>query len=189
MNNPFLIGEKVYLRGLDVSDANGPYPGWLNDEYICRYLEHHVFPYSRTAAAEYIEELRHSRDRIMLAVIHRESDAHIGNITLSAISSLHRSAEFSLLIGDSGHQKKGLAKEASLLMFRHGFGTMNLNRIWCGTMETNDAMQRLALSLGMRQEGIKRQEVYKNGRYYDTVQFSLLKDEFYTLYPDFLPNA
>lgn len=183
MNNPFLIGDNIYLRGLEPSDTEGRYPSWLNDEVICQYLEHHVYPYSKASALEYIDNLRHRTDIIMLAIIEQESEKHIGNITLSSLSSLHRSAEFSLLIGNIDSQKKGLAKEASLLMLRHGFQTMNLNRIWCGTMESNIPMQHLALSIGMQQEGIKRQEVYKNGRYYDTLQYSILKDEFYAEYP------
>lgn len=178
MNNPFLVGERLYLRGLEASDVEGQYPTWLNDEILTQYLEHHVFPYSKAAAIEYIQGLHHRRDILMLAIIDKETNKHIGNITLSSISTLHQSAEFTLLLGDHESHGKGFAKEASRLIIAHGFNTMNLNRIWCGTMEINIAMQHLALSLGMQQEGIKRQEVYKNGRYYDTVQYSILKNEF-----------
>ncbi|MFY9143272.1 GNAT family N-acetyltransferase [Sulfuricurvum sp.] len=183
MNNPFLIGNRLYLRGLEASDVEGQYPTWLNNEILTQYLEHHVYPYSKASALEYIHALHHRSDMIMLAMIDRSSDRHIGNITLSAITQVHRSAEFSLLIGEPSAQGKGLAKEASLLLLHHGFGTMNLNRIWCGTMDSNLSMQKLAVTLGMQQEGIKRQEVYKNGRYYDTLQYSILKDEFYAKYP------
>lgn len=178
MNNPFLIAERLYLRGLEASDVQGQYPSWLNDETLTQYLEHHVFPYSKASALDYIDNLRHRRDILMLAIIDKISDKHIGNITLSSISTLHLSAEFTLLLGDPDSHSKGLAKEASRLLFTHGFHTMNLNRIWCGTMQSNTPMQRLALSLGMVEEGIKRQEVYKNGRYNDTIQYSILREEF-----------
>lgn len=178
MNNPFLVGERIYLRGLEASDVQGQYPSWLNDEILTQYLEHHVFPYSKASALDYIEGLRHRRDILMLAIIDKANDKHIGNITLGSISTLHQSAEFTLLIGDRDSHGKGLAKEASQLLLTHGFNTMNLNRIWCGTMESNLPMQRLAITLGMQQEGIKRQEVYKNGRYNDTRQYSILKEEF-----------
>lgn len=178
MNNPFLVGSRIYLRGLEASDVDGEYPSWLNDEILTQYLEHHVFPYSKASALEYINALHHRRDIVMLAIIEKLTNKHIGNIALSSISTLHQSAEFSLLIGDPNSHKKGFAKEASLLLLSHGFMTMNLNRIWCGTMDTNLPMQHLALALGMQQEGIKRQEVYKNGRYNDTIQYSLLKHEF-----------
>jgi RimJ/RimL family protein N-acetyltransferase len=178
MNNPFLVGKRLYLRGLEDSDVEGQYPTWLNDEILTQHLEHHVFPYSKASALDYIDALRHRTDIIMLAIIEKTSNNHIGNITLSSISSLHKSAEFTLLIGDKESHGKGLAKEASTLLITHAFNTMNLNRIYCGTMDTNYEMQHLALSLGMQQEGIKRQEVYKNGRYNDTYQYSILKEEF-----------
>lgn len=178
MNNPFLVGERIYLRGLESSDVEGEYPSWLNDEILTQYLEHHVFPYTKTSAVEYIEGLHHRRDIIMLAIINKSNDKHMGNITLSSISTLHKSAELTLLLGDRESHGKGFAKEASLLLITHGFNTMNLNRIWCGTMDTNIPMQRLALSLGMQHEGVKRQEVYKNGRYNDAIQYSILKEEF-----------
>jgi len=181
MKNAFLIGENIYLRVLDRSDADGEYPSWLNDEQTCEFLEHHVYPYSKTSAYAYIESLHERKDIIMLAIVTKKDNIHIGNIALNAISTLHKSAEFSLLVGNKEHHKKGYAKEASSLMFKHGFLTMNLNRIWCGTMDTNLSMQKLALSLGMQKEGCKRQEVYKHGKYYDTFQYSILRKEFDTV--------
>lgn len=180
MNNPFLIGQNIYLRGLNVEDAQGDYPSWLNDADVCQYSEHHVFPYTKAQAIQYIEQLPTQKDRIMLAIIDKKSNTHIGNITLLAISSLHRSAELSILIGNKAFHGKGLSKEATLLMLEHGFNTMNLHRICCGTMSSNTAMQNLALSVGMVQEGIFRDEVYKDGAYHDTIRFSILKEEFNT---------
>ncbi|MDD5157823.1 GNAT family protein [Sulfurimonas sp.] len=178
MNNPFLVGETIYLRGLDVEDARGDYPSWLNDESSCKYSEHHVFPYSADLAVDYLTKLPLQKDKIMLAVVDKKSDTHIGNITLLAISSLHRSAEFSIMIGNREFLGKGASKEASLLMLNHGFNTMNLHRICCGTMVLNSSMRALASYLGMIEEGVFRDEVYKEGKYHDTIRYSILKDEF-----------
>lgn len=178
MKNPFLVGKNIYLRGLIIDDCDGIYPSWLNDETTCQYSEHHVFPYSREDAREYISNLSLQKDKIMLAIVDKKNDKHIGNITLCAISYLHRSAEFSIMIGDRNFHGKGYSKEASLLILNHGFNTMNLHRIWCGTMISNIAMKKLALSLGMMEEGIVRDEVYKNGSYHNTIRFGILKEEF-----------
>jgi len=180
MKQAFLMGEKVYLRGLEIEDALGNYSKWLNNEEVCQYLEHHVYPYSLESAKEYIAALPSRKDTLMLAIIDKSNEMHIGNITLGAISNLHKSAEFTILIGEKQSHQKGYAKEASSLLIRHGFCSMNLNRIWCGTMDNNLGMQRLALSLGMKEEGLKREEVFKNGRYYDTLQYSILKNDFDT---------
>lgn len=178
MSYPFLMSKNIYLRGLEVGDADGNYSNWLNDEEVCKYSEHHVFPYTRNMAIEYISSLASQKDKLMLAIIDTNKQVHIGNVTLSAISHLHKSAEFSIMIGNKDFHNKGLAKEASFLMLNHGFNTMNLHRIWCGTMQNNLPMQKLALWLGMKEEGIVRDEVYKNGQYHNCIRFGTLKDEF-----------
>ncbi|MDD5400647.1 MAG: GNAT family protein [Sulfurimonas sp.] len=181
MKNPFLVGKNIYLRGLTQLDCDGDYPLWLNDEFICQYSEHHVFPYTKEDAQAYISKLSLQKDKIMLAIIDKQTDKHIGNIAIFAISYLHLSAEFSVMIGNKEFLGKGYSKEASLMMLNHGFNTMNLHRIYCGTMQNNEPMKHLAISLGMIQEGVCRDEVYKNGKYHDTIRFSILKNEFNTV--------
>ena len=183
MNLPFLVGDNIYLRALLPADAKGNYPKWLNDEYICRYSEHHINPYTEAMALDYIQDLSSSSDKLLLAIIDKKTETHIGNIGLSSISSLHKSAEFSLMIGEKSFHAKGLSKEASTLILRHGFSSMNLHRIFCGTMQSNIPMQKLAVSLGMLEEGKVRDEVYKNGKYHDTFRYAILKDEFFKKFP------
>jgi hypothetical protein len=38
MDRPFLIGDKVYLRPLDLNDVNQKYLNWVNDEDVIRNL-------------------------------------------------------------------------------------------------------------------------------------------------------
>jgi RimJ/RimL family protein N-acetyltransferase len=39
-------------------------------------------------------------------------------------------------------------------------------------------MQHLALKLGMSQEGLRREAVFKNGEFADIVEYGMLKKEF-----------
>ena len=55
---------------------------------------------------------------------------------------------------------------------------MNLHRIYCGTSSENIPMQELALSVGMKKEGRRRQAAFKAGRYLDIIEYGLLKKEF-----------
>jgi ribosomal-protein-alanine N-acetyltransferase len=40
MKNPFLVGENIYLRPLDLNDLRGNYINWLNDSEVCKYNSH-----------------------------------------------------------------------------------------------------------------------------------------------------
>jgi RimJ/RimL family protein N-acetyltransferase len=174
----FLEGERIYLRPLVESDAEGPYPSWFNDEEVCRGNSHHVFPYAAEAALAYIRQAAQSPDNLILAIIRREDERHIGNIALQGIHTVYRSAELSIVIGDKSAWRKGYAREAMRLLCDHGFGALNLNRIACGTFEDNQGMKRLALAVGMQEEGRRRQAAFKQGRYVDVIEYGVLKSDY-----------
>jgi RimJ/RimL family protein N-acetyltransferase len=175
---PFLVGKDIYLRSLVASDAEGLYPAWFNDKETCRGNSHHVFPYTRDAAISYINHANQTPENLILAIISRKDDQHIGNIALQNIHPVYRSAEFSIIIGGKQHWGKGIGKEAGRLICDHGFQALNLNRIGCGTFENNVAMQRLALYLGMVMEGVRRQAAFKEGKYIDVIEYGVLRDEY-----------
>jgi len=68
----FLTGPRIVLRGLVESDAGGAYPTWFNDEEVCRYNSHHVRPYRREDALEYIRAVNASANDLVLAITVRE---------------------------------------------------------------------------------------------------------------------
>lgn len=174
---PFLVGERILLRALTEEDCLGSYPGWFNDPEVCRYNSHCVFPYSKEDALRYVRRITGSTTDLVLAIIQRSDNRHMGNVSLQQIDGVNRTAEFAILIGEKDCWGKGYSKEAGRLILDHGFRMLNLNRIYCGTPLDNIPMKRLALSLGMRQEGIRRQVLFKEGRALDMVEFGVLKEE------------
>jgi ribosomal-protein-alanine N-acetyltransferase len=174
----FLIGQRIYLRALRDEDADGPYAGWFNDEEVCRGNSHHVHPYTREAALAYIRDTHARKDSLVLAIAMIDGAPHVGNVALQRIDPVARSAEFAIVIGEREAWGKGVGKEAAGLIFRHGFSALNLNRIHCGTLDSNEAMRRIALALGMREEGRRREAAFKDGRFVDCVEFGVLRAEF-----------
>lgn len=182
-HQPFLLGKSVYLKALTGDEISDRYLAWLNDENVCRFNFHHVQPFTRSKAEAYVGALSDATDCLVLAVYARQDDRHIGNISLSSIDYVHRNAEFAILMGEADYWGKGLAKEAALLIVRHGFETLNLHRIHCGTHAENIAMQKLALYLGMQEEGRRRHAMFKNGSYADVIEYGVLRDEFLKCHP------
>jgi len=176
--SPFLGCDRLYLRALVEADADGPYPNWFNDEDVCRGNSHHMFPYTPEAARAYIRQAGQTRESLVLAIILRDGDRHIGNIALQHIHLVYRSAEFSIVIGDKAAWGNGYSKDAGRLICDHGFRALNLHRIECGTFEDNEAMKRLALHLGMKEEGRRRQAAYRGGCYVDVVEYGVLRREY-----------
>lgn len=184
INKPFLEGEEIFLRPLAIEDINGNYVDWLNDPEVCQFNSHGVFPYNKQRAEEYIKSVSLAKDMLVLAIVTKKEKKHIGNIALQHIDLLNNNAEYAILLGDKEYWGKGIAKEASLLILKHGFIELNLHRIYCGTAAGNIAMQKLALYFGMIAEGRRKEAQFKNGKYNDIIEYGVLKNDFLSKHKD-----
>lgn len=179
VNSAFLVGERIYLRPLQIEDSEGPYLNWFNNEEVCKGNSHHIFPHTINDIKEYIS-ISHKKksDNLILAIISNNDDTHIGNITLQNIHPVVRSAEISIIIGERTYWGKGFGKEAFRLICDHAFKSMNISRISCGTFETNYGMIKITKYIGMKEEGRRRNAAFKEGKFLDIIEFGILKDEY-----------
>jgi len=180
MNNIFFLrGERVHLRALMEQDLNETYLQWLNDEEVCRFNSHAVFPNTEQKMKSYFADLQNGQKEVVLAIIDSKEGKHIGNVSLQNINWVSRNAEFAILLGDKEYWGKGIGEEAAMLIVKYGFERLNLHRIYCGTLQGNEGMKKLAKKLHMTEEGNRRQAIFKNGKYLDIIEYGVLKDEFF----------
>ena len=175
---PFIKGDKIYLRSLVPGDADGGYIEWFNDPEVCTGNQHHRIPFTKAEAQAYIAAVQRFDKEFVLAIIRTEDDRHIGNIGLNKIDRVNQTAEFAIVIGDRESWGRGYSKEASRLLLDHAFFELNLNRVHCGTFESNQPMRRLAMYLGMQEEGCRREHLFKANRYHSMVEFGVLRREY-----------
>lgn len=152
---------------------------WLNDKTVCHYNSHGVFPAERFTPNDKTLRLGIIGKRSFNTVnIYCHTPDLIGVIALQKINWVERSAELAILIGERGSHRKGVGTQAARLMVQHGFDNLNLHRIYCGTHQDNIGMQKVALAIGMTEEGRRRQAFYKHGCYADIIEYGILKEEF-----------
>jgi RimJ/RimL family protein N-acetyltransferase len=72
---------------------------------------------------------------------------------------------------------KGLAFESYKLFIPYLFGKYNLHKISLEVLSTNQRAINLYKKLGFKFEGIKREEIYKNGQWIDSIIMSILESE------------
>lgn len=167
--------DKIKVRGLCSEDIDGPYLHWFDDQEVCQFNSHGRFPSTRKKMLTYIDMLQTSDVNLVWAVIDKQREVHIGNVSLLSIDRHNRTAEFAIIMGDKETWGKGYALEASNLIINHGFKKLGLHRVFCGTSENNTGMIKLAAKLNMSQEGIRREALFENGHFVDIVEFGLLK--------------
>lgn len=174
--NPFIVGDRLYLRPLEPGQDNHLYSTWLNNEEIRRYFS--VYPTSDSRGKERLENLYKSFAHIMFGVARKEDNVLIGLVGLKDINQLNQSAEFYVIIGDPSAWGKGYGTEATKLMIRYGFMELNLNRIQTQDMEENIGGWRADEKAGFKYEGTIREAIFRFGKYHDVRFYSILRREY-----------
>ena len=72
---------------------------------------------------------------------------------------------------------QGYATEAARAMVEFGFTKLKVHRIWAHCVADNARSRRVLEKLGMRLEGRLRENEFYKGRWWDTLVFGILEDE------------
>lgn len=179
MKTPFITGEKLYLRGLEREDLKGNMSNWANDSEVTYYMYTGLKPNTMGALEKEYETIVHSDKDVVFALIDKKTNEHIGNAGLYTINWLYRSAEYRILIGEKSYWSKGYGAEAAKLIIDYGFDKLNLNKVWLGVNAENKGAVKSYKNVGFKDEGTLREEIYRNGKYYDALRMSILRSEFY----------
>ena len=78
---------------------------------------------------------------------------------------------------ESAYWGEGLAYEASRRIVAYGFSTLRMQRIFAETISENGRARALAERLGMRLEGELVRNRFFRARWWNTVIYALLADE------------
>lgn len=172
MHHPFLIGKKVYLRGLDAGDLDGPCFQWLNDPETFHGIADTSWPNSDKRMRALFDRVSDSRQDLLLSILHMDSERHAGLVALLGVDWVHRSGRMAVLVGEAEMRGHGLGSEALRLLTDHAFDRLNLHRVWMGIREDNMAALRASAKAGFTEEGRARQAIFHSGNFYDVIHLS-----------------
>lgn len=173
-----IYGERVRLRPPERDDLPR-FVAWLNDPEVQTGLLLYL-PLSLEDEKQWFDSLmsRPKEERPMVIEARQgEEWLPIGNCGVHNIDWRIRSAEVGIFIGEKSLWNQGYGAEVMRLLLRHGFNTLNLNRIALDVYENNPRAVRSYEKAGFVHEGRKRQGVYKDGHYIDVLQMSVLRAE------------
>jgi len=194
-----IYGDRIRFRAVEREDLP-TFKKWINDPEVRQGLGVYL-PLSSEDEEEWFEGVRkHPPDERNLVIEVRQPDElsippgelasppelepseitwrMIGGCSFFKLDGRNRSAEFGIMIGDKNYWNHGYGTEAVRLLVKHGFNTLNLNRIYLRVLENNPRAIRAYEKVGFIHEGRQRQAEYKDGGYLDLLVMSFLKDEF-----------
>jgi RimJ/RimL family protein N-acetyltransferase len=173
-----IYGKRIRLRAVERDDLN-KFHEWVNDPEVTQGLAMYL-PLSMKDEEGWFERMSQGDPREKpLAIDVKKGKAWklIGNCGTFGISFTNRSCELGIVIGDKTEWNKGYGAEAMTLLLKHGFETLNLNRIFLRVYEDNVRAVRSYEKAGFVLEGRQRQAVYKLGKYEDVLFMSVLRSE------------
>lgn len=95
--------------------------------------------------------------------------------------SHHRNTSVAVSIAHP-YQKQGYGAEAILWAIEWAFQHANMHRVSIGAFAYNEGAVRLYQRLGFVLEGRTRECAWYNGKYHDTIEMGMLRDEWVKLY-------
>jgi len=174
-----LRGKLVQLRPIQRADISY-FLQWFNDPEVTQYLGMYL-PMNEMAEQKFIEDLSTNRSttdaNFVIEAINGNNSTPIGSMNLHGINNKDHNATFGIAIGDKGYWSKGYGTEAAGLMLRYGFEQLNLHRISSSAWSFNERSIRLHIKVGFKEEGRRREAIFKNGYYADDVMFGLLRED------------
>lgn len=178
-NIPFLKGKKLDLCPIDENLHLSNVLLWMNDSDITKWLLM-LLPASAAQEKDWFAKqsfLSNPPSDIVLAIVLKDGQ-HIGNIGLHKIDWISRRAELGIVIGDKDQWGKGYASEAEKLLIHYAFESLGLNKLYAPIFADNVGSQKAIQKNGAHEEARLKNHYWKNGKYNDSVIFSIFRDDF-----------
>ena len=82
------------------------------------------------------------------------------------------------MIGDKDYWGKGYGSDALKVLIRFIFEEVNIYKIKLNVFSFNKRAISCYKKLGFKEEGILKDELYRNGKYFDIIPMALFKEDF-----------
>lgn len=176
MRNPVLHSERVYLRALEVADAEtmARFAAEEPDTFMYRGRQ----PLSPLALELWLTEAYKVQPPayVDFGVCLREDDQLIGRVGINDLDWINRTGETGSLLGAT-FRNAGFGTEAKHLLLEYGFDVLHLHAIMSTVFEANTRSAAALAKQGYRPAGRMRWHDVKDGVYRDMLVFDLLRDE------------
>jgi diamine N-acetyltransferase len=164
---------------------------WFNDFWLARTDGDNPGPRTREHADAWYERRMTATDQAWFAVYEIATWRLIGMVALAEIDYRHRTAIFSISIGEESARGKGYGTEVTRLMLDYAFTALGLHNVSLGVYSHNLAGIRAYQKAGFREYGRRHECFLMGGRYWDEILMECLSTDFAseTLSAVFVPDT
>jgi RimJ/RimL family protein N-acetyltransferase len=152
---------------------------YINDPEIGGNLTPDIpYPITLNEEERWFQSITALGDTYKFAIETLEDKTFIGGCSINSIDWKNSVATVGIFLGNKDYQGKGYGSDAMKVLMDFIFMQMNINKIRLIVYSYNESAIKCYKKCGYRVEGILRQEVYKDGKYYDKISMGFLKVEY-----------
>ncbi len=177
LSKPNISGTLINLRPIVEADAQSMFDSISDEEG--RRLTGTKGTFTLEGTKKFCARLLDAKDRVDYAITLKDDPTYIGEVVLNNIKMEERSANFRIGLSSQKYFNKGYGSEATALMLKHGFETLGLHRIELEVFDFNPRARRVYEKNGFVVEGIHRDTLLWDGKYYNAITMSILEDEWF----------
>lgn len=171
----------VFFRAFEEEDIDAIYQ-WKNDDELNKLTVGLNRKVCRDDIAKWVRsKMPHNPYEVFWAICaNDETKKIIGYAQLTEIHFINSSANFSgIMIGDKDYHDGFALIETYLFVMEYAFERLGLNRLYGSSIIGHKNSNIVGKLLFWPNEGILRQSVFKNGKFYDVAIGSILKQEYF----------
>ena len=173
-----LKGKFVTLRPIEEEDLEFVRT-LFNDPELEDLVVGWSWPVSRYQHKKWFEKISAETGSIRY-IIETKEDGPVGTSGWKIIDWKNRIAiSIGIRIINKKLRSKVIGVDTCMAMFKYIFDDLQLNRTDADVIEYNNASVKLLEKLGYKLEGVRRNYIYKKGKYNDLLLYGLLRDEYY----------
>ena len=160
------------IRILKPRDVKEKYVSWMIDKEVVKYSENQYRSFSIEKQKSYVKKCYLEKDIDLYGIF--INSEHIGNICLKGLTSIHKRAEISYLIGPKNLWGKGIANRAVAEIINKVKEKYELNKLYAGIAKENIGSKRVLEKNNFVLEGIRKNHLFFNNTFMDQLDYGLI---------------
>ena len=168
-------GGIIVLRPMKISDTENIVQWRNNPRVRNNFIYQKLF--TREGHLKWIETMINTGKAIQFIIVESSTGKAIGSTYLRDIDYNHNKAEFGIFIGADETVNRGYGTEACKLICQYGFENLKLHKIFLRAFESNRQAIRSYEKAGFVHEGLFRDEVRIDGKYFNIVMMGKINPQ------------
>jgi len=146
------------------------------------YTSHEI---SEAEHQAWLDSLKGNARQSVFVIV--DAEQAIGVVSLSAINTLQKTADWAFYL-DSQVQGKGFGSLVEFWLLDHAFNAAGLEKLNCEVLQSNTAVIGMHQKFGFTLEGVRRQNILRDGQRLDVVLLGITRDEWQVKRPSLEPS-